>query len=127
MFEHWHDLAILSHSSPDRLVAEIRVALDSPWFNGHFPGGPILPGVAVLTMVVEMVRHAEQKKNRKVRISGIKRIRFKQPVKPDDQLSIEVSCVDSGPVSSYLFKAMVKNEIACTGVVLVERIPAGSV
>ena len=84
-----------------------------------------MPGVAVLTMVVEMVRHAEQKKNRKVRISGIKRVRFKQPVKPNDQLSIEVSCEDSGPVSAYLFKAMVRNEIACTGVVLVERIPAG--
>jgi len=50
MFEHWHDLAILKSFLPDSLFAEIRVALDSPWFNGHFPGERFLPGVAVLTM-----------------------------------------------------------------------------
>jgi 3-hydroxyacyl-[acyl-carrier-protein] dehydratase len=125
MIERWHHLTILSGASLNSLSAETRLPPESPWFSGHFPGNPILPGVAVLAMVAEMVRYAEEKKKGKVRISGVKRVRFKQPVKPNELLFIEVSCDGADRVSSYFFKAMVRNEIACTGQMLVEGISAG--
>ena len=125
MIERWHRLAIMEGTSLDSVSAETRLHPESPWFSGHFPGNPILPGVAVLAMVAEMIRHVEEKKKRKVRISGVKRVRFKQPVKPNELLFIEVSCDGADRASAYIFKAMVRNEIVCTGQVLVEGISAG--
>jgi acyl carrier protein len=122
MIEHWHRLIILNDASPDGLAAEVRVAPDSPWFGGHFPGRPILPGIAILSMVAEMVRHAGLRRERPVRISGMRRVRFRQPVRPDERLSIEISRENAEKERGYLFRAMIGNDVVCTGLVSVEPV-----
>lgn len=126
MIEPWQDLIVQSDASPGgRFAAEVRVAPDSPWFDGHFPGRPVLPGVAILSMVCETVRRAALEQGRPVRISGIRRVRFRRPVRPDERLSIEIRSESPEMGNGYLFQAEVDGELACTGLVSVEPAAAG--
>ena len=124
MIEPWHELVVQSDASPRGFAAEIRVAPDSPWFDGHFPGRPVLPGVAILSMVFEMVGRAGLGQDRPVRISGMRRVRFRRPVRPDERLSIEIRRENAEREPGYLFRAMVEGEVACTGLVSVEPVAA---
>ena len=112
----WYELKNLKKSDSKQITADIQVPLNSPWFCGHFPGEPILPGVAQLGMVFDAIN---QSGNRNKKISHISRVRFKQIIRPDDQLSVVVSPQKDHP-ESYSFSIMVAEELACSGVMTVE-------
>lgn len=122
--EGWHFMINPREDPPGTLIADFQIREDSPWFAGHFPGEPILPGVAILSMATEMVRRFEGMQQKQIRIAGLKRVRFKLPVKPHDTVTLALSREKAGRVSTYAFQARVKAEIACTGVVLAE--PTGT-
>ncbi len=120
--DKWHSLECKAGNSADGVVADALVEPGSPWFSGHFPGWPILPGVAMLSMVGEAVRHDERKRGVKVRINGVKRVRFRQPIRPDDPISISLSRTEGERENSYNFKIVVRQDIACSGVMTAKRI-----
>lgn len=123
--ENWHLMTNPGEKAPGSLIAEFQIREDSPWFAGHFPDQPILPGVAILSMAAEMVRHFEGIRQRKIRITGLKRVRFRLPVRPHDTITMELTCEKADRAASYGFQARVKGEIACTGVVLAEQTSVG--
>ncbi len=106
----WHSLTNLNHSSAE-ISADVHVTPDSPWFSGHFPGEPILPGIAQIAMVFDAIAQCS---GNNLKISNIKKIRFKQIIRPDDNLKI-VAVPAKGNDLSYSFRIMVNGEIACTG------------
>jgi len=118
----WHSLNCMVQNDPGQIAADTVVKADSPWFSGHFPGWPILPGIAMLSMVTDAVRYDEGKRGNQVRITGIKRVRFRLPIHPDDPIAISVSRTKGESEDSYSFKIAVKQDIACTGIVTAERI-----
>lgn len=119
--ESWHIMANPRENPPGSLMAEFQIREDSPWFAGHFPKEPILPGVAILFMVAEIIRHFETAPKNRIRIKGLKRVRFRLPVKPQDTVTLELTREAAGRIDSYVFQARVRGEIACAGVVLSER------
>lgn len=123
--EPWHLMINPAGKTVGSLTAEFQIREDSPWFAGHFPEGPVLPGVAILSMVVEMIRHFEGSPQGRTRIAGLKRVRFRLPVKPNDTVALALTCEKADRAVSYGFQARVKGEIACTGIVLSERAGAG--
>jgi 3-hydroxymyristoyl/3-hydroxydecanoyl-(acyl carrier protein) dehydratase len=123
--ESWQAMPSIEKKSPDGLTAEFQIPPDSPWFSGHFPDEPILPGVAILSMAAGMVRRHERGRRNAVGLAGLKRVRFRLPVKPHDTVSMELTCEKADRVTSYRFQACVKEEIACTGVVLCEQADVG--
>jgi 3-hydroxyacyl-[acyl-carrier-protein] dehydratase len=110
---------------PGTLMADFQIREDSPWFDGHFPEEPILPGVAILSMVTEMIGHFEGMQQKEIRIAGLKRVRFKLPVRPQDTVTLALSREKTGRVFTYAFQAWVKEELACAGVVLAEQAGIG--
>jgi 3-hydroxyacyl-[acyl-carrier-protein] dehydratase len=120
--DKWHSLECMAQNDAGGLTADTLVKPESPWFSGHFPGWPILPGIAMLSMVGEAVQHDERKRGMTVRITGVKRVRFRQPIRPDDPISISLTRTESDRDSSYNFKIVVRDDIACTGVMTAERI-----
>ncbi len=56
-----------------------KVSPDLPYFEGHFPGNPVLPGVALLDLVQELL---------KIRYAYIKSAKYTELIRPDDELSI---------------------------------------
>ncbi len=113
----WYSLTNVNFSDEGKVSAGVEVKPDSPWFSGHFPGNPILPGIAQLAMVFEAIEQGGQDD---LRISSVRRVRFKQIVKPEDRLKLTVQPISESPFS-YSFQIMLKDEIACSGTMILTR------
>jgi 3-hydroxyacyl-[acyl-carrier-protein] dehydratase len=102
-------------STADRITASACVPADSVWYAGHFPDYPILPGIAILALVEEAIVAMEQKENRRVEITGIGRVRFRLPVKPEDLMTLKIEREKKPDRLSYGFSVYLAEEVACTG------------
>jgi 3-hydroxymyristoyl/3-hydroxydecanoyl-(acyl carrier protein) dehydratase len=118
MSKKWHDLCFEQSEQEPTVSARILIDKASPWFSGHFPSEPILPGVAVLAMVKDVIINHESRKGRRIRISNIRRVRFRLPIRPGAMLSITLSSPDVD--RAYLFKVAVDGETACTGIMMID-------
>ncbi len=112
----WYVLKSLNQADSKEISADIQIPRDSTWFSGHFPGDPILPGIAQLGMVFDAIH---QLCNRNMKISSINRVRFKQIIRPDDHLEIIVVPRENY-AESYSFRIMVGEKLACSGVMTLE-------
>jgi acyl carrier protein len=116
MQEQWHSLSYSETPSGKVLEAEAHMDAASLWFSGHFPGEPILPGIAILSMVAEAFRRQGSEKGGRIAIKGIRKVRFRRPVRPDETLNISVSSATADNSHAYPFKVAVKEHVVCTGV-----------
>ena len=80
-----------------RIVALKNVTINEPFFQGHFPGRPIMPGVLILEAMAQaagiLVFKTQGNKpdpDSVYYLAGIDKARFKRPVVPGDQLELEV-------------------------------------
>ena len=78
-----------------KIVALKNVTVNEPFFTGHFPGNPIMPGVLTVEAMAQagatlLLTELEDRDNKLVVFTGIERARFRRPVVPGDQLRIEV-------------------------------------
>jgi 3-hydroxyacyl-[acyl-carrier-protein] dehydratase len=121
VLEPWHSIQYKGGSSAHAIEAEACAEAGSPWFSGHFPDEPILPGIAILAMVAETIVKHEIQHGKEIRISSIRRVRFKLPVKPGQPLSISLSPVDKMNSHSYQFRVATRGETICTGVLVAEE------
>lgn len=123
MDETWHSISYKTDTSDDAALAEACAGSGSPWFSGHFPNEPILPGIAILSMVTDVIKHRESDKGRTIRIAALKRVRFRLPVRPDDMLTISAYLSPQRDDRSYHFKVTISGKTACTGIVAYELPP----
>jgi len=65
----------------------VTIPIDAPWFDGHFPGAPVLPGVIQIGLVREA---ASRRAGRPLRPASIERLRLRAPVGPGDALRIRL-------------------------------------
>jgi 3-hydroxyacyl-[acyl-carrier-protein] dehydratase len=120
MSEPWYSISDLESVSQDSISAKAVAHSDSPWFSGHFPGEPILPGIAELSMVYDLVKKKFAENAKNFRITSLKKIRFKFIVKPEEILDILISSVDNLN-NTYSFKLLKDKNIACTGIITIEK------
>lgn len=107
--------------APNALEAKVFVPEDSLWFSGHFPGEPILPGIAVVHTVYETILQDAQDRGESVRILSLRRIRFTSPVRPGDTLLISMTSEDASIEKNYIFKVTVGENTASSGLVAVVK------
>ncbi len=101
-------LALLPHRHPFLLVDRItglvpgerasgfkNVTLNEPYFQGHFPGEPVMPGVLIIEALAQVgavaVLSLEQNRGKLALFAGVNRFRFKQIVRPGDRLELSVT------------------------------------
>ncbi len=123
MDEKWHNISYGGDTSSGAVWAEACAEEGSPWFSGHFPNEPILPGIAILSMVTDVIRHYESEKGKKIRMAAIKRVRFRLPVRPGETLAISPSLPREGEELTYNFKVTAGGKTVCTGIVVFEPLP----
>lgn len=111
----WYMLKEINRSKENEISTEIHIPSDSPWFNGHFPGEPILPGVAQIGMVFDAIRKAH---NQDLMISGVRRVRFKRMIRPDDWLKIIATPLNK-KMDAYSFQILIQDEAVCSGVMTI--------
>ena len=86
---------VLELKRKERIVAIKNVTINEPFFNGHFPGLPIMPGVLIVEAIAQaggalLLTEVADRNDKIMVFTGIDRARFRRPVSPGDQLRIEV-------------------------------------
>jgi 3-hydroxyacyl-[acyl-carrier-protein] dehydratase len=84
-----------------RIVGVKQVSINEPFFQGHFPGAPVMPGVLVVEALAQVgailaLREIEDRDQKLVLFSRIKEARFRRPVTPGDTLILEVTAMRIG-------------------------------
>jgi len=85
----------------ERIVGIKQVTIGEQFFQGHFPGAPVMPGVLIVEALAQVgailaLREIERREEKLVLFSGIERARFRQPVVPGDTLTLEVTALRIG-------------------------------
>ncbi len=91
-------------------TASVITESNSHWFAGHFPNNPILPGIAQLKMVVDLITKSL---TGKACLSGLSRVKFKKIVRPGEHLDILVTPGTAD--DHYMFRITSGNEDVCSG------------
>jgi 3-hydroxyacyl-[acyl-carrier-protein] dehydratase len=86
---------VLELKRKERIVAIKNVTINEPFFNGHFPGLPIMPGVLVIEAIAQaggalLLTEVDDRDGKVMVFTGIDRAKFRRPVSPGDQLRLEV-------------------------------------
>ena len=105
-----------------KAVGVKKVTANEEFFNGHFPGHPIMPGVLIIEAMAQLsgVLAFETKQRRPADgftyyLAGTDRTRFKRPVVPGDQLVMESRLLaDRRGVMKFECQAFVDEDLACT-------------
>ena len=118
----WNLLRDVNTGKSNEIEALAYVPMDSPWFSGHFPGEPILPGIALLHMVEQAILKDAETRNERIKLDTLRRIRFVQPVRPGETISINISGEEVGEEILFSFKATNKENIVCSGVIIAKKI-----
>ena len=85
----------------ERIVGIKQVSINEPFFQGHFPGAPVMPGVLVVEALAQVgavlaLREIEDRDSKLVLFTGIREARFRRPVVPGDTLILEVTALRIG-------------------------------
>jgi beta-hydroxyacyl-ACP dehydratase FabZ len=93
---------IISLEEGKRIVGVKNVTINEPFFQGHFPGRPIMPGVLIIEAMAQvggilaLVSTPENLGNPSIFLLGVDKVRFRKPVVPGDQLILELETLRSG-------------------------------
>jgi len=92
---------IVEMDPPQRIVGLKNVTINEPFFQGHFPGAPVMPGVLMLEAMAQVAgvmiyrdMPDEEKCRKLIYFTGIDNAKFRRPVVPGDQLRIEMELLN---------------------------------
>jgi len=106
-----------------RIVALKNVTINEPFFAGHFPSFPIMPGVLVVEAMAQaggvlLLTEFPDRDQKLLLFTGIEKAKFRRPVVPGDQLRIDVDVlVWRGTAGRMQGKAYVNDKLACEAII----------
>ena len=110
---------IVEYTPGERIVGLKNVTINEPFFQGHFPDMPIMPGVLMIEAMAQVggclvVEGMEERDEKLGFFMGIEKGRFRKPVRPGDQLRMEM-VVDrlKSRVGKLDGKIYVEDQIVC--------------
>lgn len=115
-----------------RIVALKNVTINEPFFTGHFPGYPVMPGVLVVEamaqagciLLLSEVAHREEKL---VLFTGIENAKFRRQVTPGDQLRLEVNVLSFRPRQGRMEgRAYLGDKLACEATLTCAMVQRGT-
>jgi 3-hydroxyacyl-[acyl-carrier-protein] dehydratase len=118
---------VLEIERKKKIVAIKNVTINEPFFAGHFPEFPIMPGVLIVEAMAQaggamLLMEVEDRNDKLIVFTGIEKARFRRPVVPGDQLRIEVEMLSWKASSARIMvrmegKAFVNGKVVCDGIV----------
>jgi UDP-3-O-[3-hydroxymyristoyl] N-acetylglucosamine deacetylase/3-hydroxyacyl-[acyl-carrier-protein] dehydratase len=110
---------ILEHEHGKRIVGLKNVTINEPFFQGHFPGHPVMPGVLIVECMAQvgglmMLANVGEADQLIMYFTSLDNVKFRRPVKPGDQLRIEVDMIQRrGRMCKIHGVARVDGEVVC--------------
>jgi len=121
---------VVSVEPGDTIKGYKNVSVNEMFFNGHFPGNPVMPGVLIVEAMAQLSGIlAFKTKNRSAAdgsmyyLGGVDNARFKRPVLPGDRLDMEAKIIaDKRRVMKFACSAYVDGDLACEAeIICVEK------
>ncbi|MBN1458598.1 MAG: 3-hydroxyacyl-ACP dehydratase FabZ [Armatimonadetes bacterium] len=111
---------ILELEPGQRAVGLKNVTVNEAFFNGHFPGNPIMPGVLIIEAMAQvggvLLLATTGNQGKLAFFAGIDKVRFRRPVLPGDQLVTEATILKSkGDIGRVQVTGKVDGEVAAEG------------
>lgn len=112
-----------------RIVAIKNVTINEPFFQGHFPGFPIMPGVLIVEAMAQaggalLLTEFPDRHEKLVLFTGIEKARFRRPVVPGDQVRLEVEVVNWRPRAVKMQgNAIVEGKVVCEASIMCQIVP----
>ena len=103
----------------ERIVGIKNVTINEPFFQGHFPGHPIMPGVLIIESMAQiggmlLMGTVGDPESKVVYFMSLDNVKFRKPVRPGDQVRIEVDIVQlRNTVCRIKGVAKVDGEVVC--------------
>lgn len=135
-------MSILPHRYPflliDRIVEVVRtkrivaiknVTINEPFFQGHFPNYPIMPGVLMVESIAQaggalLLTEIPDRDTKLMVFTGIERAKFRKQVVPGDQLRIEIDVLNWKPRAVRMQgRCTVEGKLACEAIVMCQLVP----
>jgi 3-hydroxyacyl-[acyl-carrier-protein] dehydratase len=122
---------IIEFEPAKRLVAIKNVTINEPFFQGHFPGYPIMPGVLVIEAMAQagaiiMMAEIPDREKKLVVFTGIDNAKFRRSITPGDQLRIEIEVLSFRTRAGRMEgKAFVDGKLACQATLTCMVVPRG--
>jgi len=110
---------VVEFDSGRRAVGLKNVTVNDPYFQGHFPGRPVFPGVLIVEALAQLggvlaIRSSSVEGSPIVYLTGIDKAKFRKPVIPGDQIRLEVEVIKRRPPFWKMQgKAFVGNDLVC--------------
>ena len=110
---------ILEIEPKKRIVGLKNVTINEPFFQGHFPGHPIMPGVLIIEAMAQvggvlLMGEVEGSESKVVYFMSLDNVKFRRPVKPGDQLIFDIEMTQMrGMVVKMRGIAKVEGEVVC--------------
>jgi 3-hydroxyacyl-[acyl-carrier-protein] dehydratase len=107
----------------ERIVALKNVTINEPFFQGHFPGFPIMPGVLIVEAMAQaggtlLLSEIADRDEKLMFFTGIERAKFRKPVVPGDQLRLEVEVLAWRQTAVKMQgRAFVGEKLSCEAVI----------
>lgn len=101
------EISIRVSEEDGKILAEFTPPADFPPFRGHFPGNPIFPGIAHISLVTEILNRAE---GSVFVLENVKRVKFLAPALPEKCLSVEVSSHPGEAEGSVEVEAVIRTD-----------------
>lgn len=101
-----------------RAIARKCVSYNEPYFNGHFPAEPVMPGVLIIEALAQTgavaILSVEENRGKTAYFAGIQSAKFKKKVVPGDVLTLQTEIIkQKGPIGIGKAIATVDGKIAC--------------
>ena len=112
---------ILEIEENKRIVGIKNVTVNEPFFQGHFPGHPVMPGVLIVEAMAQvggmlLMGTVDDPESKVVYFMSLDKIKFRKPVRPGDQLRFEVEMIQiRGKVCRIAGVAKVDGAVVCEG------------
>jgi 3-hydroxyacyl-[acyl-carrier-protein] dehydratase len=125
---------VIALADGERLVAIKNVTANEPFFSGHFPGRPIMPGVLICEALVQAggllasCSRAGLPAGKGVLLAGLEHVRFRRRVIPGDQLRLEVELVHKRrPLWKMKGQALVEGNVAAEAEFLIMEVDSSEI